>query len=66
MLQWKSAYRDGSTHLVISALQFMQRLAARISRIWAYPRAATRCGAAAGAHPDGLIGKMYAPVRSVV
>ena len=47
MLQWKSAYRDGSTHLVISALQFMQRLAARILAhlglpVRALPRAAAR------------------------
>ncbi len=32
MLQLKSAYRDGTTHLVLSPLEFMQRLAARVPR----------------------------------
>ncbi len=32
MLQLKSAYRDGTTHIVISALEFMRRLAALVAR----------------------------------
>ncbi len=32
VLQLKSAYRDGTTHLVLSPLEFMQRLAARVPR----------------------------------
>jgi hypothetical protein len=32
VLQLKSAYRDGTTHIVMSALEFMQRLAALVPR----------------------------------
>jgi hypothetical protein len=32
VLQLKSAYRDGTTHIVMSPLQFMQRLAALVPR----------------------------------
>ena len=32
MLQLKSAYQDGTTHVVLSALEFMQRLAALVPR----------------------------------
>ncbi len=32
VLQLKSAYRDGTTHIVISPLEFMQRLAALVPR----------------------------------
>jgi len=32
VLQLRSAYRDGSTHIVMSAQEFMQRLAARVAR----------------------------------
>jgi hypothetical protein len=33
VLQLKSAYRDGTTHIVMSALEFMQRLAALVPRL---------------------------------
>ena len=32
MLQLKSAWRDGTTHIVMSPLEFMQRLAALVPR----------------------------------
>jgi hypothetical protein len=32
VLQLKSAFRDGTTHVVISPLEFMQRLAALVPR----------------------------------
>ncbi len=32
MLQLKSAYRDGTTHIVMSPLEFMQRMAALVPR----------------------------------
>ena len=32
VLQLKSAYRDGTTHMVMSPLEFMQRLAALVPR----------------------------------
>ena len=32
VLQLKSAYRDGTTHIVMSPLEFMQRLAALVPR----------------------------------
>ena len=32
MLQLKSAFRDGTTHIVMSPLEFMQRLAALARR----------------------------------
>jgi Putative transposase len=32
VLQLKSAYRDGTTHVVMSPLEFMQRLAALVPR----------------------------------
>jgi len=32
VLQLKSAYRDGTTHIVMSAQEFMQRLAALVPR----------------------------------
>jgi len=32
VLQLKSAYRDGTTHIVMSPLQFMQRLTALVPR----------------------------------
>jgi len=32
VLQLKSAYQDGTTHIVLSPLQFMQRLAALVPR----------------------------------
>jgi hypothetical protein len=32
VLQLKSAYRDGATHILMSPLQFMQRLAALVPR----------------------------------
>jgi len=32
VLQLKSAYRDGTTHIVMSLLEFMQRLAALVPR----------------------------------
>jgi Putative transposase len=32
VLQLKSAYRDGTTHIVMSALEFMRRLAALVPR----------------------------------
>ena len=45
VLQLKSAYRDGTTHIVMSPLQFMQRLAALYTR--------SCCSTRAGAHELG-------------
>lgn len=32
-LKFKTAWRDGTTHLVMNPLEFMQRLAALVSRL---------------------------------
>ena len=37
VLQLKSAYQDGATHVVMSPLAFMQRLAARAPRLRLHP-----------------------------
>ena len=37
MLQLKSPWRDGTTHIRMSPLEFMQRLAALISRMMPVP-----------------------------
>ena len=36
VLQLKSAFKDGTTHIVMAPLEFMQRLAALVSRSRAY------------------------------
>ena len=51
VLQLKSAYRDGTTHIVMSPLEFMQRLAAQIP---AHARAAPRSSAPARTVQYGL------------
>ena len=76
MLKLKSAWRDGSSHIVMSALEFMHRLAALVPRlhlIWFHrvlaPNAKLRSKVAptsaqtAVAHPCDHAPARSAPVR---
>jgi Putative transposase len=36
VLQLKSPYKDGTTHIVMEPLEFMERLAALVPRPWSF------------------------------
>jgi len=55
-LKLKAPWRDGTTHLVMSPLEFMQRLAAQVTRPrQLQPTTASRLAVSAVGYPDWVV-----------